>query len=229
MKIIIKKEVFKKFHPEFRIAFVLAENIDDKTRLKESHELLKEMKDMIYLLFRKESIKSHHLISPWAVIQQEFDGKGKHHHTALEKLLTKIIKKRKVKTPSVLVSLILYLSLKYMVPVTVDDFDKIEGSLIFGLSSGKEKVKLLKKLKKNTLIYQDKKGILGKKLDFWKSSRTKPGKKTKSYLIHIEALPPVSGKKLKEIGNDLTKLIGSFCGGKTKLFILNKKKNSIKI
>jgi DNA/RNA-binding domain of Phe-tRNA-synthetase-like protein len=229
MKVIIKKEVFKKFHPEFRVAFILAEKVDDKTKLKESNELLKEIRDMIYLLFRKESIKSHHLISPWAVIQQEFNGKGKHHHTSLEKLLTKIIKKRKVKTSSVLINLVKYLSLKHMVPVTVDDFDKIKGSLTFGLSSGKERIKLLKGLNKNTLFYQDKKGILGKKLDFWKSSRTNPGRKTKAYLIHIEALPPVSGKKLKEIVNDLSGLIDSFCCGKTKLVILNKRKNSVEI
>lgn len=229
MKITVKKEVFQKFHPEFKTAFILAQNIDDRKRLEESHKLLREIKDMVRLLFQKEDVKSHHLISPWAAAQQEFGPEAKHYRTSLEKLLTKIIKKKKIETSSVLVNMTNYLSLKHLVPLTMDDLDKIDRGLEFRLSTGKERAGVLKKLKKNALFYRDRKRVLGTKLDFWKSSYTKPNKKTKAFLIHIEALPPITNKKLKEITKEAESLIKNFCGGKTKSFILNRKKNSVNI
>lgn len=226
MKIAIKKEVFRKFHPELKIAFILAQSIDNKAKLKETLDLLQEVEDMVRLLFRKETIKTHHLISPWAVAQQEFGPEAKHYQTAVEKLLAGVLKKKRIKTSQTLVNLVNYLSLKHLVPMTADDFNKIKGNLVFRISTGKEKAGILKKLKKNALFYRDEKHILGTKLDFWKSSYAQPGKKTKAYLIHIEALPPVTDKKLKEIINEAVGLIKSFCQGKTKAFILDKKKNS---
>ncbi len=229
MKITVKKEVFQRFHPEFKVAFILAQNIDNKKRLKESLNLLQEVEDMIHLLFRKETVKTHHLISPWTTAQQEFGPKAKHYQTAVEKLLTKVLKKKKIKTSSTLTNLVNYLSLKHIVPLTVDDFNKIKGNLTFRLSTGKERISILKKLKKNALFYRDGKRVLGTKLDFWKSPHTKPDKKTTAFLIHIEALPPITSKKLNEVVKEAASLIENFCRGKTKSFILDKKKNSVKI
>jgi len=226
MKITAKKEVFKKFHPRFRVAFILAEITDNKTKLKESQYLLKELEDLTRLLFRKETIKTHHLISPWITIQQEFGPKAKHYQTAVEKLLTKVLRKKKIKTPNTLTNLINYLSLKHLVPITVDDFNKIQENLTFQLSTGKEKISPLKKLKKNALYYRDQKHILGIKLDFWKSPKTKPTKKTTTFLIHIEALPPITNKKLSAVTKETANLIKTFCQGTTKTFILDKNKNS---
>lgn len=229
MRITIKKNVFRKFHPKFKVSFILAQNIDNKKRLEESHKLLQKVEKMVLLLFQRDTVKTHHLISPWATAQQEFGPKAKHYQTSLEKLLNKVIKKKKIKTSSVLINLVNYLSLKHLVPITVDDFDKIQKNLEFNLSTGKERISVLKKLKKNALFYRDGKHVLGTKLDFWKSPYTKPGKKTKAFLIHIEILPPVTNKKSKEIVGEMNSLVKSFCGGKTESFVLDEKKNSINI
>lgn len=227
MRITIKKEVFQKFHPQFKVAFILAENINPKLSLPESRHLLQEVEDMVHLLFQKENPKTHHLLSPWAVLQQAAG--GKHYQTSLEKLLTKVIQKKKIPTPSPFINLLNYLSLKHLVPLTLDDFHKIKGNLTFQLSTGQERASLLKKLPKNELYYRDEKHILGTKLDFWKSPYTQPDKKTTAYLIHLEALPPITDKKLREILREAVNLIKTFCQGKTKTFILDKKKTSVKI
>lgn len=229
MKITLKKEVFQKFHPQFQIAFLLAQGLDNQAKLKESRHLLQEVEVMVPLLFHPDTLKTHSLLSPWATLQHELDPRAAHYQTSLEKLLAQVLKKKKIQARDTLTNLLNYISLKHLVPLTVDDFHKLKGSLTFQLSTGKERASLLKKLKKNALYYRDQKNILGLKLDYWKSSKTKPDKKTTAYLIHLEALPPITPQKLKQITQELSNLIKTFCSGKTKIFILHKNKNSFQI
>ncbi len=228
MKIKIKKEVFKKF-PELKIAFVLAKNIDNKSKLKESSHLLEEIQQLIRLTFNKETIKNHHLIAPWAVAQQTFGKNAQHHHTSVERLLKNVLAKKSIVTKDVLTNLLRYLALKHIVPLGVDDLSKTKGDLTFALSSGKEKVDALRNIKKGALYYKDEKNILGTKLDFWKSKKTALNSKSNSALIHFDVLPPLNQKILKVLVKETKDLISSFCGSKVKILVLDKKNSSGKI
>ena len=164
------------------------------------------------------------MISPWNTIQQEFGPEAKHYQTSVEKLLKKVIKKKKTKSNFTIINLINYLSIKHLIPIAIDDYDKIQKELMFALSKGKEKVKFLRKLKPNILYYSDASGVLGTKLDYWKSSRTQVDNKTKRYLIHIDSLPTITDQKLVEIVIELEELIKTFCMGKTRKAILYRQK-----
>src|SRR3989344_4611887 len=72
-----------------------------------------------------------------------------------------------------------------------------------------------------------KKSVLGTKLDHWKNQRTELNLKSGSALVHIEALPPITKKQLKQIVKEAASIIESFCGAKTKVFILDKKTRTI--
>ena len=228
MKIKIKKEVFKKF-PDIKIAFILTENVDNKKKLKESIHLLQEMEQLIRLTFNKETIKNHYLIAPWAVAQQEFGKNAKHHHTSVERLLKNVLAQKSITTKDVITNLLRYLALKHIVPLGVDDYQKINGDLTFSLSSGKEKVDALRNIKKGALYYKDKKNVLGTKLDFWKSNKTALNKKSTSALIHFDILPPINKKKLNELVKETKELVTSFCGGKVEVVVLDKTKSSANV
>ena len=228
MKITVKKSVFKKFN-SLKIAFILVENIDNKSKLNESKHLLHDVEELIKLTFNKETIKNHDLISPWKVAQEEFGSKAKHYHTAVEKLLKKVLSGKSIKSRDVLTNLMNYVALKHIVPFGVDDYSKINGNLTFALSSGKEKVDALRELKKGALYYQDEKSILGMKLDFWKSKKTELDNKSKSALIHFEVMLPVTQKKLNEIVKETAQLVKTFCGGDVKIYFLNEKVNSVMV
>lgn len=228
MRLAIKKEVFQKFHPQFSVAFILAEKVDNNSKLRESQHLLREIEQINRLLFCQDLPQNHYLISPWKVAQQEFGKKAHHYQTSVEQLLKKVLNKNGVQSPFVLLNLINYLSLKHLVPIAIDDYDKIKREITFGLSTGKEKVGLFRKLKKNVLYYYDQQGILGTKLDYWKPTRTRIDKKTKRFLIHIDCLPPVTEQKLKEIVQETGQLIKEFSESKVRAVILSKKRSSQK-
>lgn len=229
MKIQLKKEVFSNFNPQLKVAFLLAENIDNTARLADSQHLLKEMEELIRLTFNKDSYKSHDLIKPWDLAKREFGEKAKHYHTNVERLLKTVLQRKTVHTSSVISNLINYLSLKHIIPISVDDLGKIQGDLTFSVSGGKERKVLLKRLKKGEIYYKDDKSILGAKLDYWKSSKTAVSRSTTSALIHLVMLPPVADKKMKEILEETKTLVSDFCGGRVKVFVLDKKKNSVSL
>ncbi len=228
-RIKINREVFEKFHPQLKLAFILAENIDNFSKLKEARHLLEEAEQYVHLTFHKETIKNHYLISPWAVAQAEFGEEARHYQTSVEKLLEKVLARKKIKASDTLTNLVSYLSLKHLLPAAVDDLDKVQGDLVFSLASGREKKGFLGKITAGDLYYHDGRNILGTKLDYWKSRRTALSRKTKNALIHIEALPPVTPGQLKEIIISTEALVRSFCGGQTRVMVLSKRKREGKV
>ncbi len=224
----VKKDVFRKF-PKLKVAFLLVQGIDNKKMLKESKHLLREVEDLIRLTFNKETVKTHHLIAPWKVAQQEFGKDAQHYHTSVERLLKKVLSRKSVAANDTLTNLLRYLALKHLVPFGLDDTEKMEGNLSFEIAQRKERLNILKNLQAGMLYYRDNKGILGTKMDYWKSSRTALSKKTTSALLHFEILPPINQNKQAALLKDVQDLLNSFCGGELTLFILDQKNNSRKV
>ena len=172
MKISITKDVFKSFNPKLSVPILIASDIDNKSKLQESRHLLQEMEEIIRLTFNNTTIKNHNLISPWRVAQEKYGAKARHYHTSVERLYKKVISGRTVASKDVLTNIMKYIALKHIIPLGVDDFEKIEGDVTFTLSKGTEKVNFVQKIKKGALFYRDRKKVLGTKLDFWKNSKT---------------------------------------------------------
>jgi len=222
MKITISEEVFKKFHPQLRIAFIYVKNINNKKNLKESEHLLHEIEELTRLEFHPESLKTHGLIAPWVVAQKEFGKEATHYHTSVERLIKIVLRNKSVKSEDVLTNLLNYLSLKHVVPVGGDDFKRIHGNLEFKVAKGREKLSPLVFVKSGAFYYHDQKGVLGTKFDFIKSPRTKIKEDTTSSLIHIEVVPPVKKEELNEMIAEVQQLVESFCGGTSQVFIIDR-------
>lgn len=229
MKVTITKEVFRRFNPKFKIAFIKIEEADNNSKLKESAHLLKEVSDLIKLTFNKEELKNHHMISTWTTAQEEFGKDAKHYHTSVEVLMKKVLSGKKIITKNVIENITNHISLKHIIPIGTDNYEKIDGNLTFKISKGKEKPNMIQTVKKGALICCDqnkKNNLLSTKFDTWKNKRTGINKKSKNVLIHIESLPPITTKKFNEIVKETTELIKTFTNGKVTKLILDQKNNS---
>lgn len=224
MNVTISPKVFHSFHPQFKVILFSLKNIDNKSKVKESWHLLQEMEHIIRLTFHKNTTKNSMLLLPWMVAQQKFGPNAKHYQTSLERLLSNVLRGKTTRAPDTITNLIRYFSLKYFVPMGVDDAEKIHGNIAFSVASGKEKVNVLRVLKKSALYYHDKQKILGTKLDYWKSSKTALKKTTTKVLVHIDILPPITDATVKEMLREMPSLFYGFCGGKMKVVVLSSKK-----
>ena len=227
MRVSIDKDVFKKLHPKLKVAFFLVQHIKNEDKLQESRHLLKEAETYIRLTFNKDTIKTHHLISPWVTAQEEFGSKARHYHSSVERLLKTVLDRREVTGKNVITNVSNYLALKHLVPFGADDYGKINGNIHFNVASGKERIGILKRLKQGDIYYKDeaKRGsVLGTKLDYWKNKRTKLSAQTHSALVHIEAMPPVSSKEFNQIVKETKSLLEMFSGSSVETLILQKRK-----
>ncbi len=229
MNIEITSDVFSRVHPKLNIVFLHLKNVDNSSKCQEAGHLLHDIDDALRLIFHKETIKNHMLIAPWSVAQQEFGKDAKQYHTSVEHLLKDVLRGKNLLAKNTLTNLVQFISLKYIVPVAVDDCATINGNLHFTTASGKRKIGILRSLKKGEVYYHDDQNILGAKLDFWKNSKTIPTVKTREALIHLELLPPITTEMQKEIVSELKALVEDFCHAKVNVFVLNQKKRKIKI
>lgn len=228
MNITINKEVFDKLHPKLKVAFIKVKDINNTEKLDEVVLLLKEVEKYVRFTYNKDTLRTHHLVSSWAMMEEKQMSKVKRKHSSLERIFHRILDRREIAVKNVVQNLVYYLSLKNIVPMAVDDYDKLKGNLSIRLAKGTER----QGIKKGTLIYCDnaKEGkVLGSKLDLWKSPRTRVNPKTKNVLVHIEALPPITAKQFNEVVRESVGLLRSFTGGRVKKVVLSKGKNSREI
>lgn len=229
MNIEIAPQVFARVHPKLNLIFLHVKNADNQSKVEESSHLLHDIDRALRLIFHKETIKNHMLIAPWSVAQQEFGKDANHYQTSVEHLLKDVLRGKNLLAKNTLTNLVQFVSLKYIVPVAVDDCAAIKGNLHFTIASGRKKTGILHHLKSGELYYSDDENVLGTKLDFWKNPKTVPTPKTTKALIHLEILPPITRDMQKEIVSELKSLVEDFCSAKVKVFVLNKKKRKIKI
>lgn len=233
-EISIGPKVFTRLHPKLEIIFLSVEQADNRSKAQESAHLLKEVEKAIRLIFHKESIKNQMLIAPWSVAQREFGTEAKHYQTSVEHLIKDVLQGKNLETQTTITNLVRYISLKYLIPLAVDDCAKIKGNMQFDVVSGRKKTgsfhgRNFQRMKKGDVYYHDDIQVLGAKLDFWKNSKTLPTPETSEALIHLELLPPITKDMQKEIVSELKSLVEDFCNAKVKVFVLNQKKRKIKI
>ncbi|MBI4152548.1 hypothetical protein HY495_02450 [Candidatus Woesearchaeota archaeon] len=227
MKMTITPAVFSRLHPKLNLIFLHVTQMDNQSKAEEAAHLLKEVEKVIRLTFHRETIKNKMLLAPWSVAQREFGEGARHYQTSVEHLIKDVQHGKELATRTTITNLVRYVSLKYLVPLAVDDRSKIEGDLQFDVASGKKRTGLFRSLKKGDVYYHDAARVLGAKLNYWKSPKTLPTPETKEVLVHLDILPPVSKELQKKIVSELTSLIENFCNGRVVIDQLNRAKKSV--
>lgn len=222
MKIKIHKSVFTEY-PKLRVAFLLVTEIDNKTSLKESLDLLNETVDYCKLTFSEDTLENHSLLAAWRLAEESSGKKIKQCQSALEKNLVRVLAGKDISKKNVLENVLNYLSLKNLIPITADDCAEVKGEVHFKVVKGTEKLKALKALPKGTLIYRDSTKLLGTKFEYWKSPHARLSPETWSALIHLEALAPMTNKRFNEIVRETVDLVKVFTSGEVKKIVLDKK------
>jgi lysyl-tRNA synthetase class 2 len=234
MKLTVSKEVLKKF-PELKLGIVVAKNINNKGSDEKIYHLLEEIENLIKFDFTPEKLAEHPLISPWKAAYEEFGAKPSSYNCSVESLMKRILKGQSTPKINKAVDISNYLSLKYLVPLGINDLDKIEGNISLSISKGAETFtplgeKTKEKPEKGEIIYKDAKKVLCRRWNWRDSDKTKVEETTKNVIYYIDALPPVNKTKLKEILRDIIDLLDIFCKPEEKeIYVLDKENNEMKI
>ncbi|MBW2996701.1 hypothetical protein KY332_05390, partial [Candidatus Woesearchaeota archaeon] len=150
------------------------------------------------------------------------------YNCSVEALMRNILKGRATPRINKAVDISNYLSLKHLVPMGVQDLDKIQGNISLAIATGKETfIPLGTKEKespdKGEVIYKDSKEVLCRRWNWRDSDKAKIEQTSKNIIYYIDALPPINKTKIKEILRDIIDLLGMFCQPKeTNIYFLDK-------
>ena len=226
MKLIIDDKIFELF-PEVMLALIVLEGADNLGHPEEIKEKICQEEDFCRQMFKDMKLPDHPNIKCWRQAYTKF-GAGSKYRSSVEALTKRVVKGGKIPVINKLVDLYNLISLKYLVPVGGEDLREIKGDIYLTLATGEERFIELGTCdndppQKNEVVYKDDNNeVLCRRWNWREANKTKLTDKTKRAIIVCEGLPPINAIELKEAAIELSELIKKYCGGKNKLFLLNK-------
>ena len=232
MKFKISKKILEKF-PELNIGVLVVQDIDNSGSNKAITKLLRKQESEIRKNFNTETLSQNPKISAWRTAYSSFGAKPKKYKCSVENLYRMILNEIELKPISNLVDIYNYVSIKYIIPLGGDDTDKIDGTVTLKIAKGDEPFTVLnseevKSPKQGEVIYADDKEVLCRRWNWRECDKSKMTENTKNATLVIEGLPPFTKADISNIMTELAELVKKFCGGKSKMFILNNSLSEIK-
>ncbi len=233
MKLKIDTKIFEKF-PGLKIGVVTARNIDNHGFSDEIMLLIREKEKEIRENYDTETLSQHPKIHSWRGAYSSFGAKPKKYKSSVESLYRMILKGLDLRHINKIVDLFNYISIKHTIPAGGDDMEKVDGDVTLKFAVGDEPFIALNSKEKETakegeVVYADSKEVLCRRWNWRECDKTKMTEETKEVILVVEALPPVTGEKLKEVEEDLSRLITKYCGGEIRTAILDDGKREIEV
>lgn len=197
--------------------------------------LLRRQEELIRAQFATHSVDEHPNILVWRDAYQKFGADPKKYRSSIENLVTRIIGGHSVRHVNTLVDLYNLISLKYLLPSGGEDIDHLNGNTHLTVAHANEVAVLAfgekeaKSPEPGEVIYKDQGGTLCRRWNWRGTERSKLTAKTKNAFFIFESLPPVNSELADKAIHELAELIRQYCGGSTKLAIINKKNPQVSL
>ena len=226
MKFSVQPELFEQF-PGLCIGVVVIKGCNNYGKHPEIQELLGEVETFVSNNFTAENTGMHENIASW---RKAFTRAGKEaatYHTPVEQLVKSILTHASIEQQNKLQDICNYISLKYLMPVSVDDLDKVFGDISLCRAQGTELFigtgpGNAARVPRQDIIYKDEIEVLSRGWNARKCYYTKATHDTKNAIIYVEGLPPVTYDETASVVRELIELIETFCTGTLGYHILTK-------
>jgi DNA/RNA-binding domain of Phe-tRNA-synthetase-like protein len=225
MKFKISKQIFEKF-PNLKIGIIKVTGIDNAGKDEEVLKLLNEQQKEIQENFTTETLSQNSKIDVWRKAYSSFGAKPKKYKCSVENLYRMILKDIKLNHINKIVDIYNYISLKHLVPVGGDDIDHVDGNIILKFADGTEPFTQLNSEemsnpKEGEAVYVDDKEVLCRRWNWRECDKSKMTESTNNATLVVEGLGLVSEEEMNIILEELKNLVQKYCGGESKVFILN--------
>ena len=233
MKFKIDASIFERF-PGLNVGVVIARGINNSGTNDEIIRLIREKEKEIRENYSTETLSQHSRIDSWRKAYSSFGAKPKKYKSSVESLYRLILKGVDLRPINKIVDVYNTISLKHMIPAGGDDLSKVEGDIILKFAHGNEPFTALNSEERGTakegeVVYTDIKEVLCRRWNWRECEKTKMTVATKRVVLVVEGLPTVTGEDVKMILEDLSALVRKYCGGETRMVVLNEAKREVEI
>jgi len=231
MKFKIDASIFEKF-PGLNVGVVIAMGINNSGTNEKIIRLIREKELEIRENYSTETLSQHPRIDSWRKAYSSFGAKPKKYKSSVESLYRMILKGVDLRPINIIVDVFNYISLKYMIPAGGDDLSKVDGDIILKFAHGVEPFTALNSKERETaregeVVYVDAKEVLCRRWNWRECDKTKMTEETKEVVLVVEGLPPVTEEDVQKIVEDLSVLVRKYCGGETRMAVLNEAKRDV--
>lgn len=233
MKDIVSKQIFDEY-PDYIRGVVVARNISNYGERTVLSNLLKNAQESIRREISLQDLVNHPRIANWRKAYSNFGVKPKKFPSSIESLVRRVIKGKEICYINTLVAIFNYFSLTHRVPSGGDDLDIVCGDLSLRFANGNEifipfNSHEVEHPIPGEVIYANDEKILCRCWNWRQGAQTKLTPSTKNVKINVDCLPPVQYEEAEMITKELAELVGKFCGGHVRYYLLEKNQPEVVI
>lgn len=225
MKLRIDPNIFEQ-HPDLKLGLVIIRNVDNTRRNSALESLLRGVCAQKAKMFASKDVNAESKILVWNHAYGKFGINPEKFPCSTAKLLNKLKETGKVDHVSAIVDICNYFSLKYLLPIRVDDLDWLCGDLNLQFTKGGEAFRKMDSIdvmevKEGEAAYVDKGGIIARYWNHQRCERTKVTARTVNAGIFIEDLSKIHMDAFGAIVNEVAEAVVKYIGGTVEPYILN--------
>ena len=222
-KIIIEDRIFDMF-PEFRREIVIVRSLTNRPSYKPIRRLLKQQIDRRTAI----DLDTEPRLAAWDDAHKSFGSSPREFMPSIRSLLARIQSNPALPFINSAVALFNYISLKYCLPCGGDDIAAIQGNLVLGVADGSETFQGLGSDETETpfpgeVVYYDSdtKNVMCRRWNWRNGDHTKIEPRSRSLVINIDCLPPISTETGIQARDELAGLLREYCDATVETGSLN--------
>jgi arginyl-tRNA synthetase len=228
MKFRIEQSIFNQW-PAVKVGILVISAAKQTEEVPRISKLLRQTEEAVGVDLGELEVADVPEVTAWQVVYRQFGANPKEFRSSVEALLRRAKRGQSLPLVSPLVDLGNYLSLKYRLPVGVEDLDKITGDLELAAATGSEKGMYLggdheESAAPGEVIYRDTVGFVCRRWNWREGVRTAVTAGTTNAVLIVEALPPVTEKILAKVLAESRRLTKNYLGATVQTAILSVKK-----
>lgn len=222
----ISDEIFSLF-PEYVRGVVLAYDVTNTESPPELLERLREAEASVRDRLNLEDLTAHPRIASWREAFRQVGIKPSEFRASVEAMARRVLRHQELPSINALVDIGNILSLRHLLPVGSHAIDNISQDIVLCHASGEEEFVPLGSEEiehplPGEIILAEGSNVLTRRWSWRQGNHTLTLLTTSAVEFNVDGLPPVSESEVEGICSDLSELVKTFCGGRTRCEILSR-------
>jgi DNA/RNA-binding domain of Phe-tRNA-synthetase-like protein len=205
-------------YPHYSALILYAEHLTNRPGDNESTALLRQAEQQCRTSLNSASLTQQPHIAAWREAYRSFGAKPKKYPCSLEALLARTLKGQDLPSINLLVDLYNVVSLKHLLPVGGEDWQRLASDLSLTFATGNEPFLAMQEGQEcvvypdpGEVIWVDQEGITCRRWNWRQGLRTQLTLSTQAAYFVLDRLAPYTVEALLEAGEELTQLLKRFC------------------
>ncbi len=221
----IAPDVFARF-PEYRRGVVLAYDVRNRTSPAELVQMLRDEEMAARKRLNADTLTAEPRLASWRDAFRQLGYKPGDFRPSIEALLRRVLRGQELPSINALVDIGNIISLRYALPVGGHAIDLLTMDIALRPASGNEEFipfgsDTVEHPIPEEFIFSEGDKVLTRRWIWRQANHSLTLPATTAIEFNIDGLTPVTEADVQEAGKDVMDLVGRFCGGNSRLVILD--------